>query len=110
VAQAYEGRGSRIALGIYNFAGDVGKMAVPAAMAFLIVLVTWRPAVSILGLLGLAAAALIAIRLRSLSGVIENARERPITGSSPEARLWPAAGNRHHRQRCADMLIVRETH
>jgi MFS transporter, FSR family, fosmidomycin resistance protein len=86
VAQAYEGPGSRIALGIYNFAGDVGKMTVPAAMAFLIVVVTWRPAVSILGLIGLAAAALIPIRLRSLSGVIEHARERPMTGSSPMKR------------------------
>jgi len=86
VAQAYEGSGSRIALGIYNFAGDVGKMTVPAAMAFLIVLVTWRPAVSILGVIGLAAAALIAVRLRSLNGVIENARERPITASSPMKR------------------------
>jgi len=48
--------------------------------------VTWRPAVSILGVIGLAAAALIAVRLRSLNGVIENARERPITASSPMKR------------------------
>jgi MFS family permease len=86
VAQAYEGSGSRIALGIYNFAGDIGKMSIPAAMAFLVMFLTWRPAVSIIGLIGLAAAALIAIRLRSLNRVIEHARERPIPSSSPVKR------------------------
>ena len=86
VAQVYEGRGSRIALGIYNFAGDVGKMTVPVATAFLIVLVTWRPAVSMLGVIGLAAAALIAIRLRTLNGLVESAKERTNPGSSPMKR------------------------
>src|SRR5204863_7254691 len=62
VAKAYETQRSRIALGIYNFAGDVGKILVPAAMAFLVILVNWRSAVSMLGLVGLAAAVLIAIR------------------------------------------------
>jgi MFS family permease len=76
VAQAYEGRGSRIALGIYNFAGDIGKMTVPAAMALLLLGVEWRPAVSILGLIGLAAAGVVAIRLRTVNGLVENARER----------------------------------
>ena len=66
VAQAYDGAGSRMALGTYNFAGDLGKMAVPAATGWLVAMMSWRPAVSVLGLFGCAAAVLIALGLRAL--------------------------------------------
>src|SRR5689334_13879938 len=36
VAHAFAGRRSRTALAAYNFAGDLGKMAVPAATAWLV--------------------------------------------------------------------------
>jgi FSR family fosmidomycin resistance protein-like MFS transporter len=86
VAQAYEGQGVRIALGIYNFAGDIGKMIVPAAMAVLVVSLTWRPAISIVGIVGVAAAALIAVRLRALHPVIEKASGR--SQAQPSAVKW----------------------
>jgi FSR family fosmidomycin resistance protein-like MFS transporter len=66
VAHAYEGDRSRVALGTYNFAGDIGKMLVPAATAWLIALSAWRPAVSALGMLGCAGAVLIALCLRGV--------------------------------------------
>ena len=53
VATAYEAEGSRAALGTYNFAGDLGKMAIPAATAGLMALMPWRSAVGIIGALGL---------------------------------------------------------
>ena len=37
------------ALGTYNFAGDIGKMTVPAAASLLLVLLPWRPALGLLG-------------------------------------------------------------
>src|SRR5262249_32211526 len=43
----------------YNFAGDIGKMTVPAAAPLLLVAMSWRPALALLGGLGLLAAAAI---------------------------------------------------
>jgi MFS family permease len=56
VARAFDGARSRIAIGNYNFAGDIGKMALPAATALLLAFVNWRLALAALALLGLAAA------------------------------------------------------
>lgn len=64
VAEAYEERGSRTALGTYNFAGDLGKMALPAAIAGLLALMAWRSAVLVLGALGFVGAAAILLLLR----------------------------------------------
>ncbi len=63
VARAYEGPGARGALGTYNFSGDLGKMAIPAALAWLLVLMPWRPALGLIGLAGLAVAAAVLLLL-----------------------------------------------
>ena len=59
VARAYSGAQSMKALGAYNFAGDIGKMTVPAAASLMLVVLPWQPTVAILGGLGLVAAAAI---------------------------------------------------
>src|SRR5439155_24448277 len=56
VARAFAGPRSLHALGTYNFAGDSGKMTVPAAAALLLTVMAWRPALALLGALGLIAA------------------------------------------------------
>jgi MFS transporter, FSR family, fosmidomycin resistance protein len=56
VARAYAGARSLGALGTYNFAGDLGKMALPAAASLLVVIMPWRWSLALLGLIGLAAA------------------------------------------------------
>ena len=56
MARAYEGPRSMKALGTYNFAGDIGKMTVPATASLLLVVMEWRPALALLGLCGLIAA------------------------------------------------------
>jgi MFS family permease len=61
MARAFAGPRSLKALGTYNFAGDIGKMTVPAAAALLLTVTTWRPAVMVLCVLGLIAAAIIFI-------------------------------------------------
>jgi FSR family fosmidomycin resistance protein-like MFS transporter len=53
VAHAYDGHGARAALGTYNFSGDLGKMALPAATAWLLAVLSWRHALGVVGLLGL---------------------------------------------------------
>jgi MFS transporter, FSR family, fosmidomycin resistance protein len=63
VAAAYAGPRSRGALGTYNFAGDLGKMALPAMTACLIAAISWRSAASIIGLIGLLGAGAILLLL-----------------------------------------------
>src|SRR5215469_15507156 len=59
MAQAFPGTRSRQALAGYNFSGDLGKMAFPALTAGLLTLLPWRSTTTIIGLIGLAAAAAI---------------------------------------------------
>jgi FSR family fosmidomycin resistance protein-like MFS transporter len=47
------GKGSRGPLGVYNFAGDLGKATFPAVVALLLPVVAWRPAVGLMSLVGL---------------------------------------------------------
>jgi MFS family permease len=88
VAEAHAGPKSRAALGAYNFAGDVGKMAVPALVAALVAVSAWRPAAWFLAALGLAAAAVL------LAAVPPMPRHDagPAAGAQPHAPAVPAAG------------------
>lgn len=61
VGRAFDGPQSRIALGTYNFAGDIGKVVFPALTAGLLALMAWRPAVLVLAAMGLAGAVAIFI-------------------------------------------------
>jgi MFS transporter, FSR family, fosmidomycin resistance protein len=47
---------SRAALGVYNFSGDLGKAALPAAAALLLPILAWRPVIGLMALLGLVVA------------------------------------------------------
>src|SRR5918994_144771 len=59
VSQAYETGPRRTALGTYNFSGDLGKVAVPAAVALLATAIGWRTAAGLYGAFGLAAPVVI---------------------------------------------------
>ena len=60
VARAY-GKAARGPLGIYNFSGDLGKAALPALTAMLLVAMSWRHALLLLAVAGLLVAAGIAL-------------------------------------------------
>ena len=61
VTRTFSGARSLRMFGTYNFAGDVGKVLVPATATSLLLLMPWRPAYALLGFAGLAAAVVIAI-------------------------------------------------
>jgi len=61
VAHAFSGPRSLKALGTYNFSGDLGKMAVPAAGALLVTMLPWRTSLALLGAVGLAAAVAVLV-------------------------------------------------
>jgi MFS transporter, FSR family, fosmidomycin resistance protein len=80
VAAAYEGQRSRGALGTYNFAGDLGKMALPAITAGLIAVTSWRSTASVIGIIGFLGAGAILLLLRAVP--FERAER---AGSRPDA-------------------------
>jgi MFS family permease len=92
VAQAFSGRRSRAALASYNFSGDLGKMAFPAATAGLVALMPWRGATTVLGIGALAAAAAI-LAVRGLPGRTVQATQpadKPVDApGAPRRRGFP---------------------
>ena len=87
VSQAFAGARSRQALAGYNFSGDLGKMAFPALTAWLLTLMNWRAAATVIGILGLGAAVAI-LAMRGLPGQ-GTASEKP-----EHTREIGAAGSR----------------
>jgi FSR family fosmidomycin resistance protein-like MFS transporter len=88
VARAFAGSRSLKALGGYNFAGDIGKMTVPALAALLMTVMPWRPALIVLGAAGFAAALLILIltpRFRAVT-IAANDNGRATRPGSPAGR------------------------
>ncbi len=81
VARAY-GAARRGPLGTYNFAGDLGKAAIPALLSLLLTLMPWRRSLGLLALAALVAAALIAVFLP------------PVARARPEAAASKAGGGR----------------
>ena len=75
VARAY-GEQARAPLGIYNFGGDVGKAALPAALALLLTLLSWRSALWWMAGLGL---------LVSLGLALFMPRTRPVAATGQRA-------------------------
>jgi len=61
VARAFAGPRSLKALGTYNFTGDLGKMTLPATLSLMLLVMAWRPALAILGGIGIAVAVVIYI-------------------------------------------------
>ena len=59
VARAFAGPRSMKELGTYNFAGDIGKMTLPALASIMLVVLPWQPTLAILGGIGFVAAAAI---------------------------------------------------
>jgi MFS transporter, FSR family, fosmidomycin resistance protein len=63
VSRAYAGSALRTTLGTYNFAGDLGKMVIPALLTLLIALSGWRNGTEAIGALGLATVAVLFLAL-----------------------------------------------
>jgi MFS family permease len=92
VARAYEGGRRRAALGTYNFAGDLGKMAVPGAVALLAGWIGWREATQGYALVGLAGALVIWALLAPLDAPDARPRESPAAGTAAGWGIRDGAG------------------
>jgi MFS transporter, FSR family, fosmidomycin resistance protein len=85
VARAFAGPQSLKALGAYNFSGDLGKMTVPAALSLMLLIMAWRPALVILGCVGIAlAAGILFATPRYESGQAVRLRDSPKAEREPK--------------------------
>jgi FSR family fosmidomycin resistance protein-like MFS transporter len=89
VAAAYQGPRSRGALGTYNFAGDLGKMAVPAITAGLIAVLSWRLAAGAVGIIALLGAGAILLALWSVPAAGDRRTDAPASHSKTHKRANP---------------------
>src|SRR5690349_9681022 len=87
IAHAFAGTRSLKALGTYNFAGDIGKMTLPATAALLLVVLPWRHALILLG--GLGAVAALAVFL-----IIPRFRDEPVAARKSNDSTRPAGAAR----------------
>jgi MFS transporter, FSR family, fosmidomycin resistance protein len=70
------GKASRGPLGIYNFAGDLGKAVFPAVVAMLLPVLAWRSVVGVVALTGLMVALGLLAVLPSKPSVADEAKSR----------------------------------
>jgi MFS family permease len=86
IARAYAGSRSLKMLGTYNFAGDIGKMTLPAAASLLFVVLPWRHALILLGGLGVLAALVVFVLIPRF-GAEAPAPRKTGSGAAPASRL-----------------------
>lgn len=92
VARAYQGARSLKALGAYNFAGDIGKMTLPAVASLMLIALPWRPTLMLLGALGFAAAAAVFLltprfAVKAMNSETETNENRPVAARrAPDRR------------------------
>lgn len=103
VAAAYADTGARGPLGTYNFAGDLGKTALPAASAWLLGVMPWRSALGSIGTLGLIAAVLILLLLPHGARIAEPSGA---DAALPQRKAASPARTTRPRQRNAFPLLM----
>jgi MFS transporter, FSR family, fosmidomycin resistance protein len=89
VTAAYQGPRSRGALGTYNFAGDLGKMALPALTAGLIAVISWRLAAAVVGIIALLGAAAILLAPWGVPAAGDRRIDALPSNSEPNERADP---------------------
>jgi MFS family permease len=90
VTRTFTGARALKAFGTYNFAGDVGKVLIPAAATGLLLIMPWRPAFALLGIAGILAAIAIAMLI-------------PRTTPEPQVEQATKAGGRADKANTARM-------
>jgi MFS transporter, FSR family, fosmidomycin resistance protein len=90
VTRTFTGARSLSAFGTYNFAGDVGKVLLPALAAALLLVMPWRPAYALLGWLGIIAAVPIFLLAPRLAPERASSNERDAKDSQAEVTSLPS--------------------
>ncbi len=104
VASAFHGNSVRPALGTFNFAGDVGKMAFPTGASLLLAFMSWRETAFVIGGIGVASALAVLLLLPYAQPRAESRARKRSAKTDPFAiehaqRISHAARDRHRGQR-----------
>lgn len=93
VSSAYTAKGRRMALGTYNFSGDLGKIVFPALAAVALSQVGWRPVCAGLGLFGcaLTLALFLILRRKDIGGSVQKEAHQTAT---PKNKGWGIVNKR----------------
>lgn len=78
VTESY-GKASRRPLGIYNFAGDLGKAVLPALVALLLPVLAWRPVLGLMAILGIVLVFALIRLVPPIPAITENKRPTTIS-------------------------------
>ncbi|MDV2987325.1 UNVERIFIED_CONTAM: MFS transporter [Methylobacteriaceae bacterium AG10] len=105
VAQAYGGA-ARGPLGIYNFAGDLGKALFPVTVALLLGMLAWRPVAGLMAGVGLAVALALALVLPRGSLAAAPARAGRIGGEGRGFALLMTVGALDTATRMGTLLFL----
>lgn len=74
IVSRFYGRSARGPLGVYNFAGDLGKAVLPGATSLLLIVLPWHQALWTIAVLGLAVAILITKLMPNVSRTAPSSR------------------------------------
>jgi len=85
VAGTFPGKAALKALGTYNFAGDIGKMTLPAAASLLMLALPWRGTLMTVGLLGIFAgiAIIVLARRQPFGETVAKETDAPASAAPP---------------------------
>jgi MFS transporter, FSR family, fosmidomycin resistance protein len=86
LSKVFELSGRRAAMGTYNFAGDLGKVCLPFALALMIQYWGWREGVFFLSFAGMIAGSILVILARR--GRVHLEMARPIQETSSTRNRW----------------------
>jgi MFS transporter, FSR family, fosmidomycin resistance protein len=101
ISRVFEGRQLRAALSAYNFAGDVGKAALPALAAWTISISDWRFATKAFGAATMVTALAMVWLLARLGGRGRRAAPRSSDAATSEGGGWIAGARRGFYALCA---------
>jgi MFS family permease len=87
ISRVFRGARSPKALGAYNFAGDIGKMTVPALASLLLVVMPWRHALVVLGSVGVVAAVALFTFIPRVSKLVP-AKAKTASGAGAGSRSF----------------------
>jgi FSR family fosmidomycin resistance protein-like MFS transporter len=93
VARAFAGARSMKALGTYNFAGDIGKMSIPAAVSLGLAIMPWQPTLALFGALGIAVAVAIYLLAPRFAASTPAPQGKRPPAEVPAAARRPAGGH-----------------
>ncbi|WP_353144834.1 MFS transporter [Paracoccus sp. (in: a-proteobacteria)] len=100
------GDAARRPLGIYNFAGDLGKAVLPALVALLLTVLAWQPVLGLMAMLGIGLIFTLVRLVPSLPAATESRRQATISRRRGGFRILTVIGGFDTATRMGYLLFL----